>query len=432
MPDAAQILARLQARRLDLPALESTPNTFVLPHYEGLGIANLPATLGALFGLDLPGLCPPLETDIWAGWGDGLRRVVLLVVDALGYLQLQEAMATREDLVFSRLAQAGRLVPLTSTWPSTTNNVLTTLWTGYSPAAHGVLAYELYLRELGTAVSALFFWPVAYPRRDLLAEWGIDPETFVPMASLGTRLERQGIVTHAFINKAYSGSLLSRLHSRGVQTVHGFASGGDLWSGLRQAIQARARNGLSVVYWDTIDSITHQCGPQDEAWELELRGLSWMIENMFLDRLAPGEREGTLLLITADHGGLYTPPQAAVELDHHPQLREMLTLPPLGESRVPFWHLRPETLAEAQAYLQEHLSGQFVVLTREQVLGSGLLGPGPVYKETPHRLGDLVGLALGSHYLAREQRQLKMLGRHGGLSAQEMLVPLLGVRLDAL
>ncbi|HUT21110.1 MAG TPA: alkaline phosphatase family protein, partial [Anaerolineae bacterium] len=70
--------------------------------------------------------------------------------------------------------------------------------------------------------------------------------------------------------------------------------------------------------------------------------------------------------------------------------------------------------------------------SREQVLSSGLLGPGPVYEETPHRLGDLVCLAKDDHYLARDDYQLKLLGRHGGLSAQEMLVPLLGVRLDAL
>ena len=80
----------------------------------------------------------------------------------------------------------------------------------------------------------------------------------------------------------------------------------------------------------------------------------------------------------------------------------------------------------------ECLDEAFVTLTREQVLASGLLGPGPEYAETSHRLGDLIGLARGNHYLARDQRQLKMMGRHGGLSPREMLVPLLGVRLDAL
>ena len=81
--------------------------------------------------------------------------------------------------------------------------------------------------------------------------------------------------------------------------------------------------------------------------------------------------------------------------------------------------------------MKEQLGHAFVTLTREQVL-NGLLGPGPVYEETVHRLGDLVGLARGNHYLARNEHQFEMRGRHGGLSAQEMLVPFIGVRLDAL
>jgi hypothetical protein len=157
-----------------------------------------------------------------------------------------------------------------------------------------------------------------------------------------------------------------------------------------------------------------------------------MLRAAFLDRLTLEQREGTLLLITADHGGVQTPPRNAVRYDKHPGLRETLSLPPVGESRVPFFYTRPHTLGQAQSYIQEHLSEQFCLLTRQHVLESGLLGPGSVAAETPHRLGDLVGVAHGGHYLAREKAQTKMLGRHGGLTPAEMLVPLLGVRLDAL
>ena len=194
----------------------------MLPHYQGLGIANLPATIAALLGAELPGACPPLERELWAGWQDGLKRVVLVVLDALGYLQLQAAMAQNPDLIFHRLAEAGRLMPITSTFPSTTNTVLTTLWTGYSPAAHGVLAYELYLRELGVAASALFFWPIHYRQRDALADWGLEAEEFVPVPGLAKRLANQGIDTYGLISKAYGDSFLSRMHRRGVKKTPGF------------------------------------------------------------------------------------------------------------------------------------------------------------------------------------------------------------------
>jgi hypothetical protein len=246
-------------------------------------------------------------------------------------------------------------------------------------------------------------------------------------------LAAQGVVTRTFLNKAYVNSMLSQIHNRGVSQVNGFVAAGDVCLGLKRTIERHAHERLLLVaYWDTVDGITHQYGPKDESWALELRGLSWMLQNGFLSQLKPAQREGTLLLVTADHGGVNTPPRSAIRLDAHPVLRDTLSLPPVGESRVPFLHTRGDTLAQAGDYMRECLGESFVTLTREQVMTSGLLGPGPMYSETRHRLGDLIGVARDGHYLAREEHQLKMKGRHGGLSAREMLVPLIGVRLDAL
>jgi len=108
----------------------------------------------------------------------------------------------------------------------------------------------------------------------------------------------------------------------------------------------------------------------------------------------------------------------------------VLLIPPMGESRVPFLYPHPDQREALRAYLSGELSDAFVTLERDIVLESGLLGPGPVYRETPYRLGDLMTLARGNHYLAKEEKSLEMLGRHGGLSPVEMLVPLFIVRLD--
>jgi hypothetical protein len=341
-------------------------------------------------------------------------------------------MEEDDGLVFHRLAQAGRLVPITSTFPSTTCTALTTLWTGYAPAAHGSLAYELFLRELGVAASVLFFWPVRYRQRDVLGQWGIDPETFIPVPGLAERIVDQGARTHALISKTYATSMLTRMLQRGVQETGGFVGQGDMWLELQRAIEKHQDNKLFLtLYCHTIDSITHQYSPDDASWRLELRAMARMLEEGFLSRLTPRQREGTLLLITADHGGVPTLFQDAIQLSHHPDLREALLFPPVGETRVPFLHTRGDNLDFVLSCM-EKLSHSFATLTREQILQSGLLGPGPTYVETPHRLGDLVGIARGNHFLAQHETHLKMKGRHGGLSPQEMLVPLVGVRLDAL
>lgn len=433
MSQAARIETQLRANRLPVIGDVLPADEYVMPHYDGLGIANLPSTLAVLLGGELPGACPPLQRDLWDKWTAGLRRVVLVVFDALGYLQLQAAMQTDDGLIFHRLAEAGSMVPLTSTFPSTTCTALTTLWSGYGPAAHGSLVFEVYLREWSTPASLLFFWPLGCRRRDSLAQWGLDPKTFIPVPALGEQLAGQGIVTHALIDKAYSTSLFTQTLQRGVQGCDGLIGQGDTWLGLQRAIEKHLHEKLFLtLYCGTVDGITHQYSPADLSWNLELRGLSRMMEEGFLAQLTYRQREGTLLLITADHGGVSTLPQDAIRMEHHPDLHDALRLPPLGEGRAPFLYARGGKLEFVQAYMRERLRTAFVTLTGEQVLQSKLLGPGPIYAETPHRLGDLIALARGNHYLARDEHQLKMKGRHGSLSAEEMLVPLIGVRLDAL
>ncbi len=433
MPQADQIQAELEARSLPLLGDLFTPGEFVFPHYDGLGIANLPATIAAVLGGNLPGALPPLRRDLWAHWGSDVKRIILIVFDALGYLQLNEAMRSDDSLIFHRLAEAGSMLPITSTFPSTTCTVLNTLWSGYAPAAHGSLAFEVFMRELGVAASLLFFWPTRYRQRDLLLKWGIDPDTFVPVPGLGEQLAAQGMVTHALINKAYAASALTRILQRGVQETTGFVGQGDMWLGLQRALEKHLDKKLFLtLYCGSIDGITHQYSPDDASWQLELRAQSRTMVDGFLNRLTPAQRDGTLLLITADHGGVTTLPGDAIQLKHHPDLRDLLTMPPLGETRVPFMYTRGDGRDSAYAYLTSRLNRAFITLTRDQVLDSGLLGPGPMYAETPHRLGDLIGVARGRYYLAQNEHHLKTKGRHGGLSPREMLVPLIAARLDGL
>ena len=64
-----------------------------------------------------------------------------------------------------------------------------------------------------------------------------------------------------------------------------------------------------------------------------------------------------------------------------------------------------------------------------QALKAGLFGPGSEHPGLHDRIGDLILVARNNHYLWWDSKEDFMLGRHGGLHAEEMLVPFLGVRL---
>jgi len=420
-------------RQKRLPGLSEQlpPHEFIIPHYEGLSITNLPATIAALLGAELPGAAPPLPQELWADLGNGLRRVVLVILDAMGYQRFRRALAADGDLAFNRLVEQGRLIPLTSVFPSTTTAALCTFWSGRSPAEHGMLGYELYLREYGTVANMLAFSPVESKHREVLVEWGLEPEKFLPVPGLAEMLAPQGVITRTLINSAYTESPLSKITFRGVEEVHGIITSSDMWVTMRQMISAhREERLLLIAYWGGVDGVAHRYGPDADTWPAEIHNLAFSMEREFLRPLEPADREGTLLLITADHGQVNTDPTQAIRLCDHPRLRDALILPPTGESRAAFLYLRCGYADEVRRYFAGPLNGRFAVVDSRQALEAGLFGPGPLAPETPFRIGDLLALARGDAVLHHGKKEPRLRGRHGGLTPEEMLVPLLMVRLD--
>ena len=85
-----------------------------------------------------------------------------MLVDALSLHRLQRWMSDGTAPVWSRLAEQGKLAALTSITPSTTSAALTSLWTGRSPAEHGVVGYELWLKEYGVVSNMILHSPISF------------------------------------------------------------------------------------------------------------------------------------------------------------------------------------------------------------------------------------------------------------------------------
>jgi hypothetical protein len=316
---------------------------------------------------------------------------------------------------------------------------MSTIWSGHAPVQHGQLAYEMFIREWLMAVESIAFSSVHEPFSGTLEKWGFESESFQPMPTVGMQLSVQGILSYAITFKQYVKSPLGLMNYRGMREVYGYSTASDFWVTVRRAIQEhRDERFLLTGYWSAVDTLAHTWGPYDDTGDAEMRAISLLMDEVFLNRLSPEDRDGTLLLITADHGQITTPLESVIMLEDHPQLNDMLMMPTLGESRVPFFYVRHNNYDAVWNYLHEYLGEYFVFLSQEDVIQSGLLGPGEVYAEVPHRLGDIVGIAKGDYSLSRHPRnppkpngKKPMLGRHGGLASQEMLVPLLAARLDA-
>jgi hypothetical protein len=83
----------------------------------------------------------------------------------------------------------------------------------------------------------------------------------------------------------------------------------------------------------------------------------------------------------------------------------------------------------AREYVEGTWPGKFSVLESGHVIRTGLFGPGNPHPRLVDRLGDLILISHGDAYLWWSDKTDHLLGRHGGLHEEEMLVPFLAVPL---
>ena len=428
MPDLTpQLLPAILDYRL--PGLDLGAG-FVHPRYDGWSLLNLPSSICAWLGV--PALAAsPLTTEITNRLpSTSYNRVILVLVDALALHRLQAWIAAGFAPGWASLARQGCLAPLTSVVPSTTSSALTSFWTGRSPAEHGITGYEMWLKEYGVVANTILHAPASY-QGDLgsLERAGFNPEKFLPFTTLGAHLKSSGVTSYVLQHASILNSGLSRMFFKHASLLR-FYTAADLWVNLRNLLQNHPGERLfAYVYWHEIDTLSHIYGPDDERTAAEFAGFSQAFERLFLDRLRPADRQDTLILLTSDHGAITTCIDPHYELAKHPDLARCLHIQPTGESRLAYLYIRPGRAEAARAYLERTWPGRFALLEAEAAVQAGLFGPGLPHPGLLDRLGDYLVIARHDAYLWWANKENRMLGRHGGLHPEEMLIPLLAAPL---
>ena len=418
------LLPVLEQKRI--AGLDAGPVAFY-PYYEGYSLVNLPSSVCHWLGA--PGFgAAPLGPEILGAWPRAFRQVVMIVVDGLGLNFVQQALqASPEDdlgAAWQSMARDALLAPLTSIVPSTTAAALTSLWTGAPPAEHGVLAYEVWLKEYGLIANMILHAPASFVGEvGSLAKAGFKPETFLPVPTLGPHLRKHGARTYAFQHHTIAHSGLSRMIFPGVDVLS-FRTQSDLWVSLGRAMDEETQERRYLyVYWGDLDEVMHRFGPEDERVRWEFTTFSRQLAR-FLQQRQAGGRGDTLFILTADHGHNATPRSPHNEVYKHPPLYDCLAMPPSCESRLPVVFLRPGQEAAFRRMVEEIWPGQFQILDSAQAARAGLFGAN-VYDRFWSRIGDLTLIpqtdeAYWWFYAGRDNL---MLGRHGGMSRSEMLTP---------
>ncbi len=381
----------------------------VRPAYDGGSLVNLMGTLEAALGG--PGTdYPRLASMLSAGELGAARKVVLLVIDGMGYHYLLGRGPG------SHLHQDLRGA-LTSVFPSTTASAISTFLTGVAPQQHAITGWFMYLRGLGMVTTILPFRSRA-GGLDLAAA-GFDPRRVLGAAPVFDRLPvcSQILLPHSIVDSAYSRAGAGR----GMR--HGYASLDALFTSLLQRLR-EPDPGFTYAYWPDFDRRAHVHGVDSVAVHEHFAE----IDAAYARLVAQAQGSDALLIVTADHGFVDVEPEDYVELDDHPVLQRCLALPLCGEPRVAYCYVRPGEQTRFQDYVNEHLAHACTLYESRALVAQGWFGCGPPHPALAERVGDYAMLTKARYVIKDSvsgERPFRPRGVHGGTSPEEMRVPLI-------
>jgi hypothetical protein len=406
-------------------------DALTLPEYGTRCFADIPQFLKSVLAT---GERPALTPTNFASMPQRYRHGILLLLDAFGWSFFQRYQDRYPFL--QRFHKAGSVSKLTSQFPPTTSVHVTTLYTGLPVGQHGVLEWQYYEPQADAMIMPLPFAFAGDKEPETLCQAGIRPEDVLPRHTLAQEMMSWGVETAVLLPKSFAHSSYSNIMTQGATLVP-YKTLPEALVNLSQLLEHQDRPTLFYLYFGDIDTICHDYGPSSAQVEAEIDACLNSLESWFRRDL-PRNQQDVLLVVTADHGQTAVDPRTAIYLNQLPQFdqlaplmrrnRQGAWLAPGGSCRDMFLYVVEDGLAEAQALLVELLRNRADVVRVADLVDQGLFGPPPLADQFFARAGNLVILPYPSEtvwWYEKDRFEQRFYGHHGGLTAEEMEIPLL-------
>ena len=223
----------------------------------------------------------------------------------------------------------------------------------------------------------------------------VDPVEWQPHPTAFARLTAAGVSVTAVNKREFAGSGLTVAAHRGATYVGADRVGERIAAVLAAA---RTRPSLTYVYDGDLDWTGHRFGVSSSHWLQQLAMVDAEAE-----QLRESLPEETRLLVVADHGMVDSPPEARIDVDEHPVLRDGVVLVG-GEARFRHLYCGRGAVRDVRATWAGFLGPAAEVLTRDEAVARGWFGtalPGML-----PRIGDVVVASTGDHGVFSSRRLL--------------------------
>ena len=383
-------------------------NTFIKPRYDSGGFAGIPNRIKNAFA------------------SKKYDAVVLFFIDAFGwrfYERFQDAP------FIQRIAKHGKIEKLTSQFPSTTAAHVTTIHTGLPVGMSGVHEWQYYEPQVDRIIAPLLFSYAGTKERDTLNPKRVNAAVLYPKGILYPELKKMGVESFNFGLRDYTPSTYSNIVMEGSE-MRSFKTLSEALVNMGLLLEKQTNPTYIHLYFDKIDALAHEYGPNAPQTEAEIETFLLMMEHYF-KRIFHGKKK-ILFLMTADHGMCEIDPQTTTYLYINPNFEDLQRflkknrrghlLVPAGSPRDMFLYIKDNMLDEAQSFLARRLEGKADIVKTEALIADGYFG-GDISSRFRERVGNLVILSYRYEsvwWYEKDKFEQKFYGHHGGLTPQEM------------
>jgi hypothetical protein len=379
-----------------------------LPNYYNGSIVNLMSSIALASGLKtsiLPLKNLPVEKLKKA------KNIILLVIDGLGYEYIRKK---RKKTILNDYMQGS----MTSVFPATTAAAVTSYLTGSYPGEHANTGWYVYLKQLGTDVCLLPF--VTRIRGVPLNIFGIKISDILKEKAFSSKLKIKNYIIQPD-ELAYSD--YSRLMSKNSSIV-GYKNLNGLLNSIKKSINSTNSKKYIYAYWPEVDRLNHFFGVNSRESEKHFRELDLKL-GKFIKYI---EKTDSILIISSDHGFVNTPKEKIIRLENHPKLKECLYAPLSGEPRVVYCYVYPKKRKYFERYIKTKFKKYCWIFKSRELVKKNFFGFGKINPQLYERIGDYT-LIMKDDYIFKDRvfgeegKNVKK-GYHGGVSKEEMFVPL--------
>lgn len=387
-------------------------NDFIFPEYNGKNFINIINSIKHNFGIN-DGIT--LENKKIKKILLNKEKVVFILVDAFGWKFYK---SVREDSkFFKEIRKRGIEEKITSQFPSTTTAHVTSVITGKDVSTHGFFEWFTYDSKINEVFTPFLF---DYEGK----------EEILPKDNLFKELKENGvcstIITPNYINNSYYSRELFK-----DGKVKGYDSVEEMFDILLQGIKKDKGKNFYYIYYPQIDSIGHEYGMSSYKAYFEINNFIKALDNFYNNVLDKGVNEG-IFILSADNGQMEIKDRIYLN-ELIPNIDEYMLKDSKGKSIVPVGYNRDMFLyikKEFEIYVYELLKEKFkdkgeIYLVKDLIDKGVFINPSETFLS---RMGNIVIIpydGYGVWWFEKGKYEISLKGSHGGLTKDEMEIPLL-------